>query len=176
MVPRSTGITWYEAATFVNWLNTSSGGTAAYKFSGTTFQLWDAGDTLDYDSSNPYRSRRAKYCLPSVDEWYKAAYYDPVSDTYSDYATGGDVPTGHPASTAGGTSRSYSARYPSTPTGRRTSACRPTPPSPSSRSTRKARPCNTCGVGSWPARARWSHAWGATSRRPLCRRHRGRTH
>ena len=41
----ATGVTWYDAAKYVNWLNTSTGGTAAYKFDGSgTFQLWSAGD------------------------------------------------------------------------------------------------------------------------------------
>ena len=35
----ATGVTWYEAARYVNWLNTSTGYQAAYKFSGSTFQL-----------------------------------------------------------------------------------------------------------------------------------------
>jgi hypothetical protein len=37
----------------------------------------------------------ARYVLPSVDEWYKAAYYDPTSGIYNDYPTGSDsVPDG----------------------------------------------------------------------------------
>ena len=83
-----TSITWYEAAEFVNWLNTSSGGSAAYKFDSTgTFQLWQPGDT-GYDSANPYRNRQAQYVLPSMDEWYKAAYYRPDISVFYEYATG----------------------------------------------------------------------------------------
>ncbi|MEM8954455.1 MAG: SUMF1/EgtB/PvdO family nonheme iron enzyme [Verrucomicrobiota bacterium] len=94
----ATGISWYEAATFVNYLNTSQGFDPAYNFDsiGGTFSLLEVGDTLDYDPSNPYRSIRSNYWLPDVDEWYKAAYFDPVSDTYFDYPTGqnvGDPPT-----------------------------------------------------------------------------------
>ncbi len=41
----ATSISWFEAAMFVNWLNTSSGSTPAYKFdSAGNFQLWAAGD------------------------------------------------------------------------------------------------------------------------------------
>jgi len=36
----ATGISWYEAARFVNWLNTNQGYSAAYKFSGTNFAVW----------------------------------------------------------------------------------------------------------------------------------------
>jgi hypothetical protein len=50
----ATGITWYEAAKYVNWLNTSTGGTAAYKFVGGTFQLWSVGDA-GYNANNMFR-------------------------------------------------------------------------------------------------------------------------
>ena len=88
----ATGISWYEAAKYVNWLNTSTGGTAAYKFSGSTFQLWSAGDA-GYNANNPFRNSLAKYWLPSSDEWYKGAYGSP-SGTWYNFATGSDtIPT-----------------------------------------------------------------------------------
>jgi len=89
----ATSVSWYEAATFVNWLNVDAGGTPAYKFSGSTFAVWIAGDTADYDAANIYRSKRSKYFLPSVDEWYKAAYHDAsagIAGTYFNYPTGSD--------------------------------------------------------------------------------------
>jgi hypothetical protein len=91
----ATSLSWYEAARFVNWLNTSKGFTPAYKFdAGGNFQLWQPGDS-GYDPDNLYRNRRARYFLPSVDEWHKAAYYDPVAGIYYDYPTGSDsVPDG----------------------------------------------------------------------------------
>ena len=76
----ATGVSWNEAARFVNWLNTSTGNQAAYKFTtggvNDNIALWNSGDA-GYDASNRYRNSLAKYVLPSVDEWYKAAYYDP---------------------------------------------------------------------------------------------------
>jgi formylglycine-generating enzyme required for sulfatase activity len=90
----ATGITWYEAARFVNWLNTSQGFTPAYKFVGSTFQLWQPTD-LGYNPNNLYRNKRARYFLPSVYEWHKAAYFDPATGIYYDYPTGSDsVPDG----------------------------------------------------------------------------------
>jgi len=72
-------ISWYEAAAFVNWLNTSAGNTAAYSltFSNSSWSMalqsssnaWTAGGT------NLYRNKNAFYFLPSENEWYKAAYY-----------------------------------------------------------------------------------------------------
>jgi len=70
----ATGISYYEAAKYVNWLNTSTGGTAAYKFDGSgTFQLWSSTDA-GYNANNMFRNSLAKYWLPSTDEWYKATY------------------------------------------------------------------------------------------------------
>ena len=101
-------VSWNEAARFVNWLNTSTGGFAAYKFttSGVNddIAVWTAADTLDYNAANPYRSLRATYVLPSYNEWYKAAYYNPINSTYYNYATGSDTaPTAVASSTGAGT-------------------------------------------------------------------------
>lgn len=87
----ATSVSWFEAAKFVNWLNTSTGHTPAYKTNaGVPFQPWlptDAG----YDASNIIRNKLAKYFLPSIDEWYKAAYYDPAAGHYWDYPTGSNA-------------------------------------------------------------------------------------
>ena len=98
----ATGITWYEAATYVNWLNTSTGGTAAYKFVGGTFQLWSAGDA-GHNVNNLFRNSNAKFWLPSIDEWYKAAYGN-LNGTWNNYATGSDsAPTAVASGTAANT-------------------------------------------------------------------------
>ena len=95
----ATMISWYEAARYVNWLNTSTGGTAAYKFDGSgTFQLWSAGDA-GYDANNLFRNSLAKYWLPSRNEWYKGAYGSP-NGTWYNYPTGSDSA---PTAVAGGT-------------------------------------------------------------------------
>jgi len=84
------GISWYEAARFVNWLNTSSGGVAAYKFdSSGAFQLWSPGDS-GYSAANPYRNSLASFWLPNVHEWYKAAYGSPRGAWYN-FPNGSDV-------------------------------------------------------------------------------------
>jgi formylglycine-generating enzyme required for sulfatase activity len=91
----ATSVSWNEAARFVNWLNTSTGGHAAYKFTTSgvndNIAVWTAADTLDYDPTNPYRSKRATYVLPSYNEWYKAAYYNPSNNTYYNYTNGSDI-------------------------------------------------------------------------------------
>ena len=94
----ATGISWYEAARYVNWLNTSTGGTAAYKFSGSTFQLWSEGDA-GYNANNMFRNSLAKYVIASRDEWYKGAYGSP-DGTWYNFPTGTDS---KPSAVAGGT-------------------------------------------------------------------------
>jgi formylglycine-generating enzyme required for sulfatase activity len=74
-------VSWFEAAQFVNWLNTSTNHQAAYNFTGTqgtgdyTFAPWIATDP-GYDASNPFRNTNAFYFLPTEDEWVKAAYWN----------------------------------------------------------------------------------------------------
>jgi hypothetical protein len=87
----ATSVSWFEAAQFVNWLNTSTGHTPAYKFDGNgEFQLWTPDDT-GYDANNLFRNSEAKYFLPSADEWYKAAFYDPATNTWYDFPTGSNT-------------------------------------------------------------------------------------
>ncbi len=111
----ATSISWLEAAQFVNWLNTDSGSTPAYKFNGGNFELWapvDAG----YNPNNLFRNSNAKYFLPSVDEWYKAAYYDPITDVYYDYPTGSDTPPTLVASGTGSGTAVYFQAFATGPT------------------------------------------------------------
>jgi formylglycine-generating enzyme required for sulfatase activity len=82
-------VSWYEAAQFVNYLNTSTGHQAAYKFTGTqgqsdyTLSVWQSGD-VGYSASNPYRNSNAFYFLPTENEWVKAAYWNGTSlQTYA---------------------------------------------------------------------------------------------
>ena len=108
-----TDVSWNEAARFVNWLNTSQGFTPAYKFAvqpgeggydrNANIQLWQSGD-VGYDPNNFYRNSLATYFLPSVHEWYKAAFYDPNANVYFLYPTGSDtLPTAVASGTAADT-------------------------------------------------------------------------
>jgi len=58
-----------------------------------------------------FRNSLAKYVLPSVDEWYKAAYYDPTKDSvggYWKYATRSDaLPNDAPGDFAGVNAANY---------------------------------------------------------------------
>lgn len=87
----ATDVWWNGAAQFVNWLNTSSGFPPAYKFDGEELSSWETGDA-GYDSTNPIRNSLARFVLPSLDEWHKAAYFDARTATYFDFATGSNDP------------------------------------------------------------------------------------
>jgi formylglycine-generating enzyme required for sulfatase activity len=86
----ATGISWNEAARFVNYLNTSKGYQAAYNFTTSgandNISLWGAGQ---HSGDNKFRHKDAYYFLPSEDEWFKAAYGSP-SGTWYKYSTGSD--------------------------------------------------------------------------------------
>jgi formylglycine-generating enzyme len=79
-------VSWYDAARFTNWLHNGQG-------AGST-------ETGAYDLSlaTPTKNVGASVWLPSEDEWYKAAYYDPTpgasGNNYWLYPTQSDtVPT-----------------------------------------------------------------------------------
>jgi formylglycine-generating enzyme required for sulfatase activity len=88
-------LSWYEGAQFVNYLNTSTGNQAAYKFSGSTMSAWDVLD-IGYDASNPFRNSNSKYFMPTEDEWVKAAYWNGTD--LQDYANAlsSDLVSGSP--------------------------------------------------------------------------------
>lgn len=101
-------MSWYEAAAFVNWLNTSTGHQAAYNLDvgATALTLWASADAWQAGGENLYRHKDAYYFLPSEDEWYKAAYHknDGVTANYWDYATASNsIPTAVGSGTAAGT-------------------------------------------------------------------------
>jgi formylglycine-generating enzyme required for sulfatase activity len=91
----SADLNWFEAAAFVNWLNTSSGHQAAYDLTFTdsnwSMNLWSSGQAWTAGGENLYRHKDAFYFLPSENEWYKAAYYNPGGSTYFLYPTASDT-------------------------------------------------------------------------------------
>ena len=101
-------INWYNAAAFVNWLNTSTGHVAAYQLDtgATALTLWSSAQAWQAGGENLYRNKDAYYFLPSEDEWYKAAYHknDGVTADYWLYATGSNtIPTAVASGTTPGT-------------------------------------------------------------------------
>jgi formylglycine-generating enzyme required for sulfatase activity len=101
-------ITWYEAAAFVNWLNTSTGKTAAYDLawngSAWSMNLWSSEQAWTAGGTNLYRNKDAFYFLPSENEWVKAAFYNPAGSNYFDYPTASSsIPTAVASGTNAGT-------------------------------------------------------------------------
>jgi len=95
----ASAINWDEGAKFVNWLNTSTGNTVAYKFDQNgNFQIWSVSDS-GYDAKNLFRNSLARYYLPNDDEWYKAAYGSP-DGAWFNYPTGSNTA---PEAVSGGT-------------------------------------------------------------------------
>ena len=83
-----TYVTWFDAARFANWVangqTTGAQGNAttengAYTLSGTM-----SGVSVTKNAVNPNTSATTTYWIPSENEWYKAAYYQPA-------AQGGDT-------------------------------------------------------------------------------------
>ena len=108
-------ISWYEAAAFVNFLNTNSGKTAAYNltFSGSwSMTLQEPTNAWTLGGTNRYRNKNAYYFLPSEDEWYKAAYYNPAGTNYFLYPT---ASSSAPSSVASGTNPNTAVFYASGP-------------------------------------------------------------
>jgi hypothetical protein len=104
----ASGVTWNEAARFVNWLNQSKGFPHAYKFLTQPgdlqydvtedIRLWTSEDA-GFDPDNRFRNTEAHFFLPSVHEWHKAAYYDPKTNSYNAYPTGNTLPMSAPNGT-----------------------------------------------------------------------------
>lgn len=76
-----TGINWFDAARFINWLSNgqptgpsdvSTTEDGSYTLNGRT-----SGLTAGRNTTNPNTQNQPLYVLPTEDEWYKAAYYNP---------------------------------------------------------------------------------------------------
>jgi Sulfatase-modifying factor enzyme 1/Concanavalin A-like lectin/glucanases superfamily len=115
----ATSISWYAAAAYVNWLNTSQGYRPAYNLTYTNgvwnMALWPTSSNTNGNvawtlgGTNLFRNALCHYFLPSENEWYKAAYYDPNKNGgtggYWLYPNGSDLaPTPVPTGTNSGTS------------------------------------------------------------------------
>jgi len=90
----ASALSWYQAAAFVNWLNTSTGHTIAYQLNAqnTGLTFWSSAEAWQAGGENLFRHKDAYYFLPSEDEWLKAALHknDGVTGNYWTYATGSD--------------------------------------------------------------------------------------
>ncbi len=87
-----TYVSWGDAARFSNWL--ANGQPTGAEGNGTTetgsYTL--NGATSDAALNAIARNANATWVIPTENEWYKAAYYDPVAGHYWNYATGTNTP------------------------------------------------------------------------------------
>jgi len=95
----ATGMSWNQAARFVNWLNATKGYAPAYNFTTSgvndNISFWAVGQ---HSPNNPFRHKDAYYFLPSLDEWYKGAYGSPSGAWYN-FPNSSDSP---PTAVSGG--------------------------------------------------------------------------
>jgi formylglycine-generating enzyme required for sulfatase activity len=82
-------VTFYDALRFANWLNNGQGSgsteTGAYTLLG--------GTPTPSNGLTVTRNPGATVFLPSENEWYKAAYYNPATSSYFAYPAGSNTPT-----------------------------------------------------------------------------------
>ena len=102
-----TYVSWGDAARFTNWLhngqptgaqNASTTEDGAYYLNGATSVAALMAVTRKSD---------AKWALPSEDEWYKAAYYDPATASYFDYPTSSNTEPGRDMTDVSGNNANY---------------------------------------------------------------------
>ena len=77
-------VSWYDTLRFANWLQNGQL-TGVQDATTTEYGAYDMSQ-----GASVVRLEGATYWLPSEDEWYKAAFYNPETETYYDYATGSD--------------------------------------------------------------------------------------
>lgn len=80
-----TYVTWYDAIRFANWLNNGQG-TGDTENGAYTLGALGAGG-VPINGSSITRNAGAIVFLPSENEWYKAAYYNPATSSYFEYPT-----------------------------------------------------------------------------------------
>ncbi len=103
-----TYVSWGDAARFSNWLqNAQPTGT---EDAGTTETgAYTLNGAVTYTELNAVtRNADATVFIPSEDEWYKAAYYDPGSNSYNQYPfSSNTVPTSAPPGSTPNTGNFY---------------------------------------------------------------------
>jgi len=93
-----TYVSWFDAARFTNWL--SNGQPVTHVEDATTTEGGVYALNGDTTSGMETKNANAQWWIPSEDEWYKAAYYDPNQGGlgvggYWSYATGSNTAPGN---------------------------------------------------------------------------------
>ncbi|HBG26662.1 MAG: hypothetical protein A2Y10_18390 [Planctomycetes bacterium GWF2_41_51] len=78
-------ISWYEAIQFCNYLTSGDKSKGAYQFSGNNT---NPGNFQGINRETAQQTYGKVYVLPTINEWYKAAYYKSDGSSYTLYANG----------------------------------------------------------------------------------------
>jgi formylglycine-generating enzyme len=100
-------VSWGDAARFCNWL--ANGQPTGTEKSGTTETgSYTLNGAIGSATLSVTRNASATWVLPTEDEWYKAAFYNPTTGTYYTYATSNNtLPSNVLASSDLGNSANY---------------------------------------------------------------------
>lgn len=116
-----TYVSWFDAARFANWMangqptgaqNATTTEDGAYALNGAT-----SGNAPAKNAINPNSGRGPALWVPTENEWYKAAYYQPQaaggpSDNYWSFATRSDSAPGNTVGSSANQANYYVGVYP----------------------------------------------------------------
>ncbi len=88
-------ISFMRACRFVNWLHNGRPVGASGLDTTTEDGVYDLNGGYDIAATNVVRKEDWCYAIPNVDEWYKAAFYNPPTGKYFKWATSSSVAPGN---------------------------------------------------------------------------------
>ena len=115
-----TNLSYYSALLIVNKINTTQGYSKAYNIPDSRvpsylnlqsgLEPWNPADD-GYNPNNIIRNSGARYFLPTIDEFIKAAYYDPQDESYTWYPGSNDNSAATSMWRGSGTPDDYVSHY-----------------------------------------------------------------
>jgi formylglycine-generating enzyme len=98
-------VTWSDAARFANWVNNGATPGASTETGAYNLAMGNGNGVS--------RNSNATWFLPTENEWYKAAYYDPSTSTYWNYATKSNAAPDNnvPTSDSGNSANYFAGAY-----------------------------------------------------------------
>jgi formylglycine-generating enzyme required for sulfatase activity len=81
-------VSWYDAIRFANWMHNGQGGPGSTEMG--AYRLL-GGSPTPFNGDSIVRNPGARWFVPTEDEWYKAAYFNPNAGVYYNWSTGTDA-------------------------------------------------------------------------------------
>ena len=102
-------VSWFDAIRFANWMHNAQGSAGTETGAYTLF----GGTPVPSNANSIVRNPGAQWWLPSENEWYKSAYYNPAGAIYYDYPTGtNSVPNNSlPSADTGNSANFFSSNF-----------------------------------------------------------------